>query len=136
MHMGGIGMGGMGMGGMGQTPGAGGFAAWTINGVAMTGDGHAGMPALRTLERGRTYRLRLGNATPWWHPVHLHGHSFLLLARDGVPVPHRQWADTALMAPHETVEAAFVADNPGDWMLHCHILDHQVSGMMAVLRVA
>ena len=135
MHMGGMGMGGMCMGGMGRA-GAGDFAAWAINGVSMTGDGHAGMAALRTLARGRTYRLRLGNATPWWHPVHLHGHSFLLLARDGLAVPHRQWADTALIAPHETVEAAFVADNPGDWMIHCHILEHQASGMMAVLRVA
>jgi len=35
-----------------------------------------------------------------------------------------------------TVEVAFVADNPGDWMLHCHVIDHQMTGMMTVLRVA
>ena len=138
MH--GPGMGGMGrmhMGGMGGMAASGdGFAAWSINGMSMTGDGHADMPALRTLALGRSYRLRLINATPWWHPVHLHGHSFLLIARDGVAVPYRQWADTALVAPHESVEVAFVADNPGDWMIHCHVTDHQVSGMMAVLRVA
>jgi FtsP/CotA-like multicopper oxidase with cupredoxin domain len=44
--------------------------------------------------------------------------------------------DTVPIAPKETVEIAFVADNPGDWMLHCHVADHQVSGMMTVLRVA
>jgi FtsP/CotA-like multicopper oxidase with cupredoxin domain len=41
-----------------------------------------------------------------------------------------------LVPPQESVEIAFVADNPGDWMLHCHVTDHQTSGMMTVLRVA
>ena len=39
------------------------------------------------------------------------------------------------MAPREHVEIALVADNPGDWMFHCHILEHQASGMMGVIRV-
>jgi len=33
-------------------------------------------------------------------------------------------------------DVAFVADNPGDWMIHCHILDHQQGGMMAVIRIS
>ena len=41
-----------------------------------------------------------------------------------------------LVPPRETVEVAFVADNPGDWMLHCHVTDHQVSGLMTLIRVA
>jgi FtsP/CotA-like multicopper oxidase with cupredoxin domain len=41
-----------------------------------------------------------------------------------------------LLAPRDAVEIAFVADNPGDWMLHCHVMEHQVSGLMTVLRVA
>ena len=41
-----------------------------------------------------------------------------------------------LIAPKERVEIAFVADNPGDWMFHCHILEHQLGGMMGTLRVA
>jgi FtsP/CotA-like multicopper oxidase with cupredoxin domain len=40
-----------------------------------------------------------------------------------------------LLRPEETVDVAFVADNPGDWMLHCHVLEHQETGMMAYLRV-
>ncbi len=68
--------------------------------------------------------------------MHLHGLSFRVLNRNRSAVPHRQWADTVLVPPKESVEIAFVADNPGDWMLHCHVTDHQVSGMMTVLRVA
>ncbi len=122
----------MGMGGM-QDMAHG--ATWGINGTSMTGDGHAGMPPLLTLQLGRTYVLTMRNETAWWHPMHLHGHSFRVLARNGSSVAHRQWADTVLLPPKQTVDTAFVADNPGDWMLHCHVTDHQVSGMMTVLRV-
>ncbi len=135
--MGGGGMGGMMSGGMmGGMMGMGGGAAWTINGMSMTGDGHAGMEPALTFLRGRSVVLKLRNETAWWHPMHLHGHSMLVLSRNGAPVPHRQWQDTVLMAPRDTVEVAFVADNPGDWMLHCHVMDHQMAGLMTVLRVA
>ncbi|MBI1201913.1 MAG: multicopper oxidase domain-containing protein [Rhodopseudomonas sp.] len=116
--------------------GMGGKAAWAINGKSMTGDGHAGMPPLLTLNLGRSYVLTMRNETAWWHPMHLHGLSFRILSRNGRPVPYRQWADTVLVAPRETVDVAFVADNPGDWMLHCHVIDHQMSGLMTVLRIA
>ncbi len=129
-------MGGGMMTGMGGMMGMGRRAAWAINGKSMTGDGHAGMPPLVTLKLGRSYVLTMRNETAWWHPIHLHGHSFRVLSRNGNPVPYRQWADTVLVPPKETVDVAFVADNPGDWMLHCHVTDHQVSGLMTVLRVA
>jgi FtsP/CotA-like multicopper oxidase with cupredoxin domain len=123
-------MGGMmGMGGMGSN------APWAINGTSMTGDGHAGMAPMMTLKLGRSYVLTIRNDTAWWHPMHFHGHSFRVLTRDRSPVAYHQWMDTVPIAPKETVEVAFVADNPGDWMLHCHVADHQVSGMMTVLRV-
>jgi FtsP/CotA-like multicopper oxidase with cupredoxin domain len=121
--------------GMGATKGMGG-AEWSINGVSMTGDGQAGVPPLLKLERGRTVMLALRNETAWLHPMHLHGHSFRVLKRNGSPVPYRQSADTVLVSPQETVDVAFVADNPGDWMLHCHVMDHQTAGLMTVLRVA
>jgi FtsP/CotA-like multicopper oxidase with cupredoxin domain len=120
---------GMGMAGMGS-------AGWAINGSAMTGDGQAGMPPLLTLKLGRSYVLTLRNQTAWWHPMHLHGHSFRVLSRNGAPVPHREWGDTVLVSPREAVEVAFVADNPGDWMLHCHVIDHQMAGLMTILRIA
>jgi FtsP/CotA-like multicopper oxidase with cupredoxin domain len=106
---------------------------WFINGRAVIG--HVMDPMLR-LERGRTYVLAMENETAWWHPMHLHGHSFRVVKRNGEATRFREWQDTVLMAPRETVEVAFVADNPGDWMFHCHILEHQESGMMGVINVS
>jgi FtsP/CotA-like multicopper oxidase with cupredoxin domain len=141
-------MGGMGMMGGGGMMGRGGMmggmpmmgvmgdAAWTINGTSMTGDDQANMPPLLTLRRGQSCVLVLRNETAWWHPMHLHGHSFRVISRNGRSNPRREWRDTVLVPPRETVEVAFVADNPGNWMFHCHVTDHQMAGMMAVLRVA
>ncbi|PZX12456.1 FtsP/CotA-like multicopper oxidase with cupredoxin domain [Palleronia aestuarii] len=105
---------------------------WFINGVAATG--HI-MDPLLTLPLGSSQIFEMDNRTAWPHPIHLHGHSFRVIARNGQPTRHREWQDTVLMAPEERVEIAFVADNPGDWMFHCHILEHQAAGMMGVIRV-
>jgi len=106
--------------------------AWTINGVARAGHAHA---PLLTLKRGSHHLLALRNDSAWPHPIHIHGIAFRVIARNGRPTRHRAWADTALMAPRERVDIAFVADNPGDWMFHCHILGHQQAGMMTVIRI-
>jgi len=127
------------MGGMGMMGGTGmmimGGTAWAMNGMSITGDGEKEMPPILTLRRGQSYVLTLRNETAWWHPMHLHGHSFRVISRNGKPNPLSEWRDTVLVPPRETAEIAFVADNPGDWMLHCHVTDHQEAGMMAVLRV-
>jgi len=106
---------------------------WTVNGIAFEGPV---MEPLLTLSQGETHLLRLRNATAWFHPIHLHGHSFRVIARNGVNTRFREWQDTVLMGPRETVDIAFVADNPGDWMFHCHIAEHLAAGMMGILRVA
>lgn len=49
---------------------------------------------------------------------------------DGAP-----WRDTELAMPGEAVSCAFVADNPGKWLLHCHMLEHSVSGMLTWFEV-
>ncbi|WP_192177413.1 multicopper oxidase domain-containing protein [Mesorhizobium amorphae] len=123
-----------GMMGMGM-PGMSGGAAWAINGMSMTGDGHVGMAPQFMLKRGASCHLTMRNETAWWHPMHIHGFSMLVLSRNGAPVSHRQWQDTVLLAPKDVIECAFVADNPGDWMLHCHVADHQMAGLMTVFRV-
>jgi len=106
--------------------------AWSINGKAISEHDHA---PLFTLTRNSTCVLTLRNGTAWYHPIHLHGHVFRVLTRNGIATPHREWRDTVLVAPEETVEIGFVADNPGNWMVHCHILEHQAAGMMSVVRV-
>lgn len=125
---------GMGMGG-GMM---GGGSMWAINGVAMPADDMADLahmkPAL-TLTRDKSYVLAIENQTAWYHPIHLHGHSFRVITRNGQRTKYQEWRDTVLMPPRERAEIAFVADNPGDWMFHCHILDHQDGGMMSVIRV-
>jgi FtsP/CotA-like multicopper oxidase with cupredoxin domain len=109
---------------------------WAINKNVWPGGDHSRIPApLATLTRGKSYVFELQNLTPHQHPIHIHGHSFKFLKSNkrDLPVHH---ADTVLLQARERVEVAFVADNPGDWMLHCHIIEHQESGMMGYIRVA
>jgi FtsP/CotA-like multicopper oxidase with cupredoxin domain len=106
--------------------------AWAVNGVVMAGHAHA---PLFHLSQGQSCILTLRNPTAWWHPIHLHGHTFRVLSRNGRPTRHQEWRDTVLMAPREEVQIAFVGDNPGDWMLHCHVLEHHAGGMGGVFRV-
>lgn len=106
--------------------------AWAMNGVAVTD--HTPAPMFE-LKRGRSYVLELINDTVWPHPMHLHGHSFRVISRNGRPTAHRPWQDTVTILPQERAEIALVADNPGEWMFHCHVLEHQIAGMMAVIRV-
>jgi FtsP/CotA-like multicopper oxidase with cupredoxin domain len=112
------------MGGMMGGPGR---MFWTVNGAPISDNGHQHAPLL-TLRLGRSYVLDLVNDTAWHHPIHLHGHVFRVLEKD-------HWSDTVLLDPRTRAEIAFVADNPGDWMIHCHVLEHQASGMMALVRV-
>ena len=105
---------------------------WTLNGIAS----HAAvMEPMFTLKLGKSYRWKIKNDTAWDHPMHLHGHHFRILSRNGKPEPHTPWVDTVLLHLDEVAEVAFVADNPGDWLFHCHILEHHVGGMGAVIRV-
>jgi len=88
---------------------------WGLNGVAAAR--HDVAPAL-TLARGHSHVLQIDNRSAWHHPMHLHGHSFRVIARNGAATAHREWQDTVLVAPREHVDIALVADNPGDWMFH------------------
>ena len=108
---------------------------WTVNGVPMRDDEHRHEPLL-TFAHRRSHVIELVNDTAWDHPIHLHGHTFRVISRNGSPNARREWSDTVLLRPESRAEIALVADNPGDWMLHCHVLEHQASGMMAVVRVA
>ena len=104
-----------------------------INGVDA---GHDAMPEpMMAVALGRTVVMAMHNHTEWDRPMHLHGQSFRVLTRNGRPLGRAEWRDTVLLAPHDSVEVGFVADNPGTWMFHCHILEHQMTGMTTVITV-
>ena len=68
---------------------------------------------------------------PMHHPFHIHGAGrFLILARDDVVEPNLAWKDTVLVRSGETVDILLEVTNPGLWMAHCHIAEHNQSGMM------
>lgn len=108
---------------------------WAINKQSWPNDGHRNLPPpMARLTAGKSYKFTLQNATPHSHPIHLHGHTFKVLSASKRTIPVH-YADTVLVTPKERVEIAFVA-SPGDWMFHCHILEHIETGMMGYFRVA
>jgi FtsP/CotA-like multicopper oxidase with cupredoxin domain len=84
---------------------------------------------------GQLVRLRFVNdADAGDHPMHLHGHTFTVLTKNGHPLTGSPvHLDTISVGPHETYEVAFYADNPGLWMIHCHNLYHANHGMDMML---
>jgi FtsP/CotA-like multicopper oxidase with cupredoxin domain len=107
---------------------------WAVNQVPWPSGPNAVLPPpLGTLKAGRPYVFEWVNTTPHPHPIHLHGHAFEVLSSSRRTLP-RHLADTVILNPRERIEIAFVAA-PGDWMLHCHILEHLEYGMMGYLRV-
>lgn len=108
--------------------------AWTVNSHAAHEDAHEHVPLL-TMKRGETQVLVLTNATGFGHPMHLHGHFFKVLKYNDEAPAHEEWRDTVWMNSWDEVEIAFVAGEPGDWMFHCHILEHAAAGMMGTFRV-
>ncbi|MCZ4798189.1 multicopper oxidase family protein [Legionella pneumophila] len=68
------------------------------------------------------------------HPMHLHGHVFEVTEIDGKKVSDGLLHDTVLVLPKSTVKIQFDTDNPGNWMLHCHMLYHQETGMMTIMN--
>jgi FtsP/CotA-like multicopper oxidase with cupredoxin domain len=98
--------------------------AWSFNGVA-------GLPErpLRRVARGRTVSMPFINDTRWPHTMHVHGHHFQLLQKNGAPINDGPWRDTVIVDPGDRIDVAFVADNPGKWLIHCHMAEHMAAGM-------
>jgi FtsP/CotA-like multicopper oxidase with cupredoxin domain len=97
---------------------------WAINGIA-------GMPEepLFSVKRGTAISLDVNNDNRWPHAMHIHGHHFI---HDKTP---EYWRDTALFARGEQGSMAFVADNPGKWLIHCHMVEHMAGGMVTWFEV-
>jgi FtsP/CotA-like multicopper oxidase with cupredoxin domain len=90
---------------------------------------------------GDRVKIRLVNEMdsdhPMHHPFHVHGAGrFLVLSRDSKPEANLVWKDTVLLRAGETVDILLDVSNPGLWMAHCHIAEHNQSGMMFSFNVA
>ena len=103
--------------------------------------GYGAEAPLFSAREGETIRLKIVNETAFAHGIHLHGHHFTLLSEPtglsaglgGDRIGDVR--DTASVWPAETLEIAFVADNWGEWLLHCHMLEHQAAGMLSWFEV-
>ena len=100
----------------------------------INGKMHGSIPPIRIAE-GERILLRVINTGAIPHPVHTHGHSFRIVATDGNPVPEvaQLTKDTILVAPAERFDLELLGDNPGVWMVHCHIEHHMANGMMTTI---
>jgi FtsP/CotA-like multicopper oxidase with cupredoxin domain len=104
---------------------------WTINGT--TTHDHGFKPFFK-VKKGEVVLITIKNNSAFPHNIHTHGHHFRLL--DGMDDGWKPyWLDSVLTLPREITRIAFIADNPGKWMLHCHMIEHQESGMMTWFEV-
>lgn len=101
---------------------------WTVNGGM-----YPDVPMFMVAE-GDVVRMRIVNTSGEVHPMHLHGHHAVVLSRNGIRASGSPWwVDSLNIEDGETYEIAFVADNPGIWMDHCHNLRHAREGLVAHL---
>jgi FtsP/CotA-like multicopper oxidase with cupredoxin domain len=112
----------------------------SLGGLTINGKG---FPATfpYTAKLGERIRFRFMNEGNMIHPVHLHGLTFEVFARDGYPLPAPFKCDTLNVAPGERWDAIVLADSPGVWAFHCHILIHAegsagMFGMVTALIVS
>jgi FtsP/CotA-like multicopper oxidase with cupredoxin domain len=97
---------------------------WAINGRRF--DERAPLTDAEVIRSGDRVRLNFVNTTSMWHPMHLHGHTY----QHASGGPRK---DTSIVLPKQTLHVDFDADNPGEWITHCHNIYHAEAGMMAVL---
>lgn len=87
------------------------------------------------VKTGDLVKIHIVNNSDIPHPMHLHGHSMKILTKNGVPLSGSPiYLSTLLVSKHESYDIAFIADNPGLWMIHCHNLDHAANGMDMMLN--
>ncbi|MEM9422377.1 MAG: multicopper oxidase family protein [Pseudomonadota bacterium] len=110
---------------------------WFFNGATLTEASlcSGGAAPLFHARKGQTVRIKMENTRINVHPMHLHGHSCFTISPNGEVIDYGAVRDTVNLLGNSKIEIAFVADNPGRWMLHCHDLRHQAQGMMGYFAV-
>lgn len=106
---------------------------WLVNGKPYDMEGEN--PVLATFARGTWVKLRFANMSPMAHTMHTHGHFMRVISRNGQQIDAATSEDVVVVRPMETVDVVTLADNPGDWVLHCHNLEHEEHGLMAKFKV-
>jgi len=89
------------------------------------------------VKEGEKVLIRIVNGgTTAFHPMHTHGHDFELVALDGNPVPKAaiQERNTYTIHPGETADFLLTANNPGNWLFHCHNVHHAAAGMVMLIE--
>ena len=83
---------------------------------------------------GDRVRIRFVNLGMDHHPMHLHGHTFYTTGTEGGRIPESAWwpGNTLLVGVAQARDVEFVANNPGDWMIHCHLPHHMMNQMSSV----
>lgn len=100
----------------------------TLNGKS----GPANTPLIVRL--GDRVRLRFINLGMDHHPIHMHGHQFVITGTEGGRQPRATWGpnNTLLVGVAQSRNVEFVATNPGDWMIHCHMPHHMMNQMSSM----
>lgn len=104
---------------------------WAFNNVAGMGD-----KPLFEASSGESIGIEMINKTQHFHAIHIHGHDFRIIPKSGPPPQTITWYDTVVIAPDEVMRIAFVTGTSGKWMIHCHVLEHSVSGMDTWFRIS
>ena len=91
---------------------------------------------LADLSLGDVVVLKVWNDSRWQHGMHLHGHHFWVASKEFGDTPKPVLRDTYLMEPGEKADLIFIADNPGLWLFHCHMLEHHAAGMGGVIAIS
>lgn len=90
-------------------------------------------------KKGETVKIKIFNdptsAHPMQHPIHIHGQRFLVTSVNGVPNNNLVYKDTVLVQNGDTVELVVPMENPGNWVIHCHIPEHMEAGMQIKYQV-
>lgn len=91
---------------------------------------------LADVNLGDVVALRVWNDTAWPHAMHLHGQHFWVNSGEFGQEKKALLRDTYLMQPGEKNDLIFMADNPGLWLFHCHMLEHHAAGMGGVISIS
>lgn len=103
--------------------------------VTIDGEAWPNVPVVMVSANVET-TFEIENKSEMHHPFHIHGNNFQIVAIDGeVPTTPQGWKDTWNVPPRSTVTVVSDLWNPGDWMYHCHILEHAEDGMMGEMMV-